>query len=401
MPTSAGEFFVNLGIKGSEKSLDALSSVKSSFKSLTSSSLEAKAAIVAAFYELGKATSASGDFGMSIENQSVLLGVAAKTIQAYDLAASDAMGTTIDFGATMGKLQNSLSSLAYDAKGNVQGLELMVDVLSKNKTIKMPDTKEINAWKDNIPQFTQRLAQMIMTMDKIQGPQQTSARNWLARTFQLSDSEIVAMAKGGLTPERIAKFMGKALSDAQIKDLARNKQNMYRAVEDMTKGFDKLMSDKTIVKGIENITSAISGLVSALEKLNGKMKIFEAMGKILAPLAYITPDSTGTSPFSRGLEESVKLDSQKQSPYVAMKKGIKDAFSGPVAANQFHVPLTLNPTGLQNYFSTVNHVSVNVKQNPGETSQTTGKNVGDGAVSVIGTKQNSAAASYFYSPVGP
>ena len=401
MPTSAGEFFVNLGIKGSEKSLDALSSVKSSFKSLTSASLEAKAAIVAAFYELGKATSASGDFGMNIENQSILLGTSTKMIQALDLSMSDAMGTTVDFGATMGKLQKSLSGLAYDAKGNVQGLGLMIDVLSKDKTIKMPDLKEMNAWKDNIPQFTQRLSQMIMTMDKIQGPQQTSARNWLARTFQLSDAELVAMAKGGLTPERIAKFMGKSLSDAQIKDLARNKQNMYRAVEDMTKGFDKLMSDKTIVKGIENITSAISGLVHALENLNGKMKIFETMGKILAPFAYITPNGTGTSGFSRDLDEYMKKESQKPNVYGAMGNGIKNALSSPLASNQWHAPLTLNPTGLQNYFNTVNNISVNVKQNPGEPSQTTGKNVGDGAVSVIGTKEKSAAVSHYSSPVGP
>ena len=54
MGLTVAEMFVNLGIKGSEKTVDAVNSVDKGISNIRSTSLEAKAAIVAMFYAIGR-----------------------------------------------------------------------------------------------------------------------------------------------------------------------------------------------------------------------------------------------------------------------------------------------------------------------------------------------------------
>src|ERR1700744_4238817 len=82
-----GSLFLNLGIKGSEKTVGALTDVKKGLGELGSMSLEAKAGIVAAMYALEQLFATSGKAGTDLTNFNAITGESVKTLQQYQYAA--------------------------------------------------------------------------------------------------------------------------------------------------------------------------------------------------------------------------------------------------------------------------------------------------------------------------
>ena len=90
-----GELFVNIGIKGTEKTIQALGNVKSGLGAVASTSLEVKAAIIGAIYALERLISTSADMGMSLANFKILFGNSTKELQQFQNAGRE-VGLTFE-----------------------------------------------------------------------------------------------------------------------------------------------------------------------------------------------------------------------------------------------------------------------------------------------------------------
>ncbi len=121
---NAGEFFVNLGVKGSEKTIGALTSVKKGLGELGTISLETKAAIVGATYALERLFEVSGKTGTELTNFNALTGLSTKQLQQYQYALMQAGGSAEDMTATIEGIQEAMARVDLN-KGVPEGLALL------------------------------------------------------------------------------------------------------------------------------------------------------------------------------------------------------------------------------------------------------------------------------------
>ena len=83
----AGEFFINLGIKGADKTLGELTNTQKGMEGLGASSLEAKAAVVALFYAMKQLVGLSANTGFSLHSFEAFTGIDHKVLERYQYAA--------------------------------------------------------------------------------------------------------------------------------------------------------------------------------------------------------------------------------------------------------------------------------------------------------------------------
>jgi hypothetical protein len=87
------EFFVSLGVKGSEKAVSAIGGVFDRMKKLGTASLETKAAIIGAFYAVEQGIVKAGAMGIALKQFNTLTGLSTKMLQQYQYAGK-AVGLT-------------------------------------------------------------------------------------------------------------------------------------------------------------------------------------------------------------------------------------------------------------------------------------------------------------------
>src|SRR4051812_3068268 len=112
MATTIGELFVNIGIKGAEKTVGALKSVGGFMGDLSAKGLAAKASIVGAIYALERLTEAGGQYGSSIKNLGIYTGQSTKYIQQLREAFRE---SNVDINEADQSIQNMVKALS-DAK---------------------------------------------------------------------------------------------------------------------------------------------------------------------------------------------------------------------------------------------------------------------------------------------
>lgn len=103
------EFFVALGVKGSDKTSNAFKNVDKSMASLKSTSLATKAAILAVVYGMQRMMMNSSQMGMGLSNFASLTGLSAKELQKWQYAARRA-GVSGD--ELMGNVKSVQSAMA-------------------------------------------------------------------------------------------------------------------------------------------------------------------------------------------------------------------------------------------------------------------------------------------------
>lgn len=112
MGLSAGEFFVNLGLKGADGTIGLLNKTTGGFSELKSMSVETKAAILGVLYALEKIVSTSGQLGTSLQNFKAVSDINPDVLQRWEYAA-------IKAGVPTQTLLNSflkLQSVAFDVR---------------------------------------------------------------------------------------------------------------------------------------------------------------------------------------------------------------------------------------------------------------------------------------------
>src|SRR5271165_1706586 len=113
----AGELFVNLGIKGSDKAVESLKSVRENLKSITSTSLETKAGILGVMYALQQFTAQSNNVGMGLKQFENLTELSGDTLQRWQYIMRQVGVSTDETTNTISGLQKKLGELILSKSG--------------------------------------------------------------------------------------------------------------------------------------------------------------------------------------------------------------------------------------------------------------------------------------------
>lgn len=282
MAATVGELFVNLGIKGSDKTIGAIRGVTSSLDEAKSMSLQAKAGIIAVLWGLERLMMSAMRTGNGIANFSALTGMSAKNLQQWQYAAEKAGASANDMSGAFSSAQSILTKMRMGEvapKGLFRVAELTGGISEQEIEKMMQD-----------PEVLMRRLQEYALKEKDIG-----VRNEMLRSFGISDQIISAMAKGAFKPEILAK--APVISDQNIKNL----DKMYGAVKEISKKIETTLGNifakhgKEIIPLITDIIDKVGTLANKLITLAEKLKVFEAIAWVLKMMGAGVEDITKTS----------------------------------------------------------------------------------------------------------
>lgn len=271
---NVGELFINLGIKGSEKTVGAIAGVHKGMSELASTSIETKAAILGAMYGLERLMSMSGNMGTALTNFNALTGQSSRKLQQWQYAMVQAGGTAQDVTSAVMNIQKAMARVDLN-KGVPEGLFL----LSK-------EAGGIDYSKKDDPYY---MLDKIQTAVRNMGdsPRSKAIANYLASTMALNDNVIAGMHRNAFRPDVFAK--APTYSDKEISALNRANvawSNLGLKIE-MAVGHFNAKHGGQLVQDITKIADQTFRLIDALTKLAEKLKVFQILGGTLNFLANL------------------------------------------------------------------------------------------------------------------
>lgn len=193
---NAGEFFINLGIKGGEGTLGMVSKTKEGFGELKSMAIESKAAILAALYALEKIVSTSGELGTTLKNFQSVSGIAPEVLQRYQYAAMKAGVANDSLLQSFLKLQ----SMAFDVragKGLPEWMAPIITTLAQHGKPIGPDWPA--RWQKDPTLGLQALSQFALLSDI-----DTSTKALALQRAGMAPDLAAALMRGMLTPGKLS-----------------------------------------------------------------------------------------------------------------------------------------------------------------------------------------------------
>jgi hypothetical protein len=257
------ELFVNLGIKGAEKTVGALGSVKKGLGEVSSMSLEAKAGILAAMYGLERMMAVSGAAGTTLTNFASLTGLSSKTLQQWEYAARQAGVSGEELTGSLKAVQNSMTNMLL-GKGAPEGLGIVA------KAVGFDPKKARDSF--YVMEQLQKAAQAL--------PKDVG--NNVLKSFGLSEGTISAMRRNAFNPALMAK--APLYSDKEVSSLDKSNiawSNLGQKIE-MAFGHFNAKHGQSLVNDISKVADAVFKMVDAFSKLAEKLKIFSVIGKVFA-----------------------------------------------------------------------------------------------------------------------
>lgn len=263
---NVGELFVSLGVKGSEKTLGAITGMQKGLKETASVSLEAKAAIVGAMYALERLFATSGQAGTDLTNFNSVIGVSTKTLQQYQYAARQMGVSNKEVESTFKTLQSTMTKTLM-GEGAPKGLA-RVSMLTGGMTAA------------DLKKFAEQPQLLIQKLQEYASKETNAGlRREVLSSFGVSEGMQAAMARGAFTPNALAR--APAYSEKEIQSLDRANiawSNLGNKIE-MTIGHFNAMHGGQLVSEISKITDGVLKLADALFKFAEKAHGFELIGK--------------------------------------------------------------------------------------------------------------------------
>jgi len=271
----AGEFFIELGIKGHEKTISSLSKAKSLIGELGSTSLEAKAAILATAYAFERMMSSSARTGTEMTNFSNFTGISVKTLQQYQYAAAQVGVSNEEIASSFKSVQNIMTSMRF-GKGAPEGLAMMMEVLQRGGSNFDP-----NRAKTDI-EYVMRKLQEYANLEK-----DISKRNLVMKSFGLGEGVVAGMARNAFRPEIFSKapmFTDKETN--QLDKVNAAFSNLSIKIKMAAWHFTAIHGAQ-LVKDFTFMADGVIKLANAFEKLSTKLKLFETAGHMLEGISNI------------------------------------------------------------------------------------------------------------------
>jgi hypothetical protein len=264
---NVGELFVNLGIKGSEKTLGALSATQKGLQSAGSTALETKAAILGAVYAFGRMIEASGVAGTGLTNFNAVTGVSTDTLQRYQYAARQMGVANEDVAGSFKSLQSAMTKTLM-GEGAPKGLG-RVALLTGGLT-----SADIDRFARDPEALMKRLQQYALT------EKNAGLRNEVLKSFGMSDQMIAGMARGAFRPSAMAKAPTYSTNELRALDQANIAWSNLGTKVEMAFGHFNAAHGGQLVRDISKITDQVIKLTEAFIKLAEKLKFFELIGKV-------------------------------------------------------------------------------------------------------------------------
>lgn len=261
-----GELILNLGIKGTEKTVGALTNVTKGLKDTASLSLEAKAGILGAMYALEQLFAASGKTGTNLTNFNALMGVSAQTLQQYQYAARQ-VGVTNEETESSFKALQSAATKTLMGEGGPKGLA-RVSLLTGGIS-----PKDMETFAKQPQVLLQKLQEYAKKETNI------GLRNETLKSFGLGENMIAGLSRNAFRPEVLKK--APTYSDGEVKQLDRANiawSNLGTQIS-MAVGHFNAMHGGQLVSDISKIVTQVMKLLELFVKLSEKLHVFELIGK--------------------------------------------------------------------------------------------------------------------------
>lgn len=260
------ELFINLGVKGTDKTLGGIQSVQKGLKDTASTSLEAKAALVGAMYALERLFSASGKVGTDLTNFNATVGTSAKTLQQYQYAARQVGVSNEEVTGTFRSLQKSMTDTLLNGQAP-KGMARLAQVLGDVK-------------KEDIEEWSRKPELLFQKLQEYANKERSlPLRNEVLRSFGLGDNMIAGMARNGFRPDVMQR--APTYSDKEVASLDRANvawSNLGNKIE-MAFGHLNAAHGGQLVNDISKITDKVILLSEAFLKLAEKAELFKWLGK--------------------------------------------------------------------------------------------------------------------------
>lgn len=323
---NVGELFLNLGIKGSEKTIGAVANARKGLAETGSVALETKAAIVGVMYALERLVAASGAAGTGLTNFNALTGLSTQTLQQWQYAARQAGESSEELAGSVKGVQAAMTNMLL-GKGAPAGLGVLAQRIGFDMS-KARDTFYV----------MQQLQKAAQTLPPDVG-------NALIKTFGVSDATIAAMRRNAFRPEVFAK--APAYSEKEIAALDRANiawSNLGQKIQ-MTIGHLNAKHGQGLVKDMTLMVDSTMKLVTALVELSEKLKVFKAISWTVKELAGALDDiskwTSGKRSFwGEELDKNGKVVGDKSATH-SMADFFKAMVMGPEGGNkngQVNVP---------------------------------------------------------------
>lgn len=261
---NVGELFVSLGVKGSDKTISAIANVQTGLGQVASMSLEAKAAIVGAFYALEQLTAASTRMATGMINLSALTGQDQKTLQQWAHAAELAGINAQDAANTFTSLQNVMTNLRWNKSvpEGWQQFQQIVHGVDKSKFVN---------------DFGYAMGKI---RDLAKAPIDPGTRNMLLKNLGISESMIGPLVRGKFDPEVLNKML--FLTNQQNAALDKFRTGIVGVGQTWEKEFGVLTAEHgtEVIKNIKDLSNALLELTVALDKLGTKTHVFDVLSTI-------------------------------------------------------------------------------------------------------------------------
>lgn len=305
------ELFINLGVKGSEKTIGAIAGLQKGLKETASTSLEAKAAIVGAMYALERLFATSGQVGTDLTNFNALMGGGmTQTLQRYQYAARQVGISNQELSRSFVGL-TELSTNTLLGKTKIAGAAYVAD---RTKTDLNPLL--LAASQGHPEQLLQKLQEFAQHNELSAG-----FRNNVLKSFGLSDNMVAGLVRGAFSPANLnaaPTYSDKELGQLDKANIAWS--NLGNKIE-MAIGHLNAKFGPALVKDITQIVDKLIPLGESLVKLGEALHVVEGIKKAFDGWSIIIKAITDGVKEITGLLDDPKWAEKLEKLGIATGKG--------------------------------------------------------------------------------
>lgn len=279
------ELFIQLGVKGADKAAGALSGMRGTLKDVTSTSLEAKAAIIGVMYGLERLMSASGQMGTNLTQFNNLTGLSADNLQRWQYLALKSGESADEMAGSIQGVQNAMTKMLL-GQGAPTGITALANTIGFD-TSRARDTFYVM---DKLREYAQRTKNI------------PDVANEILKSFGLSDKTIQALRTSTVDLTKVdPSHMYTSAQRAKLNDVNIGWTMLGDKIEH---SFGKLNAKfgPKLISDISRLADQVLRMVDAFAALAEKLQVIQVIGEsfkgwteIFSTVTQMVNDVNGTS----------------------------------------------------------------------------------------------------------
>lgn len=321
---TVAELFVNIGVKGADKSTKNLAGVKEGLGGIVSSSLAAKAAILGAMYGLERLMSHSAAQGLALQQFANFTGLSTDRLQRWQVALRHTGVGAEEVAGSFKGLQASMMDM-LTGKSSPEYLGLLAQKVGFDMRKAMD------------PEYVLGKLQQFI---KVSGP---AMGNMVAKAFGQGENmtqglRVMRESVNGISSKEILT-QGEVKKTAQVAiDWMNINAHIQLAIAKLTAAHGLQFT-----QDIDKLIPKVFDLIRAFATLAEKLKVFAIIGKVFEGWALIFGEvEKAVDGISESLSESTKTGSVGEGA-AKQDKAMIDWFSGLAKDKMMTMSLSGNP----------------------------------------------------------